>query len=183
MYKETRKSIWDFKPAEGDYISVAAVMALSFKKIKASEETVRLFCLIAFFAPDNIPESLLTSDAIFKDNVLRRVFQNKGDLNKVIGPLYAYSFVKHLPAQHSFSIHRIIQDIMKGIIEGQILDKANILEMFSPSEASATYWIMRSVESLVSAYPDPDNVDNRLYHNCRCNPQPCIGLSQPGKVR
>jgi NB-ARC domain len=30
MYKETRRSIWNFKSAEGDYISVAAVMALVF---------------------------------------------------------------------------------------------------------------------------------------------------------
>jgi hypothetical protein len=59
------------------YISVASVMALSFKKLKAYEDTVRLFCLIAFFAPDNIPELLLTSDPTFKDNILRRVFKTK----------------------------------------------------------------------------------------------------------
>jgi tetratricopeptide (TPR) repeat protein len=49
---------------------------------------------------------------------------------------------------------------MRDIIEGQLIDEANILETFSPGEASPTYWIMRSVESLVSAYPDAGNPDN-----------------------
>jgi hypothetical protein len=135
-------------------------MALSFKKLKANEDTAQLFCFIAFFAPDNIPELLLTSDPVFKDDILRRVFQNKGDLNQAIGRLCAYSVVKRSPAQHSSSINCVVQDVMQtDTIEGNMKGEAKILEAFSPSDASPNYLIMRSVESLVSACPDSDNPD------------------------
>ena len=159
MYRETRKAIWDFKPIQGDYVSIAAVMALSFEKIKDNEETVRLFCLITFFSPNNIPEFLLTSDPRLKDETLRRVFQNKGNLNKAIGPLCAYSFVKRSSAQQSFSIHPVVQDVMRDIIDGQIKDEGNILEVLGSSGVSPSYWIERAVETLVSAYPDSNNPD------------------------
>ena len=38
------------------YISVAALIALFFDKIKNMESTIRLFCLLAFLSTNNILE-------------------------------------------------------------------------------------------------------------------------------
>ena len=118
IYQRTRERLAKWKPLQGsDFLSVATVMALSFRKIKNREESVRLFCLISFFGSDNIPESLLVADPRLQDEMLRQVFSNQESLNKAFAPLCAYSFVKRFGAKKSISVHRIVQDVMKDIIE------------------------------------------------------------------
>src|SRR5436305_9385706 len=160
-YKLARERLSKWKPLEeSDFLSVATVMALSFKKIKSREESVRLFCLISCFGPDNIPESLLVASPIIKDEMLLDVFSNEESLNRAFAPLCAYCFVKRFEAKKSFSVHRVVQNVMKDIIELRIKDEGRVLESIDSSEAKPTYWLERGIETLVSAYPDSDNPDS-----------------------
>ena len=71
IYRQARDTLWEWKPTQGkDYISVATVMALSFQKFTHRQKSIRLFGLISYFAPDNIPELLWTSNPRFQDHTL-----------------------------------------------------------------------------------------------------------------
>jgi len=114
IYRHSRNEIWDWAPTqESSYISVAAVIAISFKKIKHLESnTVRLFCLLAFLAADNVPEYIWTSDPEFSDEILRNAFSTRSQLNKTLQSLLVYHFVKRF-AHGMLSIHRLLQAVMK----------------------------------------------------------------------
>ena len=161
IYRESRKNIWNWKPEQRakSYVSVATVMTLSFKKIKTRAESVRLLCLISFLAPDDLPNVLWKSDPRIKDDTIRTIFATPADFNEAIAPLCTYSFVWRTPAK--ISIHRMVQDVVRDILEGQVWDHGGILDVFEDSSKKTTkYWITRTVETLDVAYPDADVAEN-----------------------
>src|SRR5439155_357372 len=82
IYQQMRERLVKWKPLQGSkFLSIATVMALSFRKINNREECVRLFCLISFFDSDNIPEFLLVADPRLQDEMLRQVFSNPESWN------------------------------------------------------------------------------------------------------
>lgn len=66
-----------------------------FEKIKHREETMRLFCLVSFFAPENIPESLLTSDPGLQDEILGIIYPSTDTTNwKTCETLNSHAFIR-----------------------------------------------------------------------------------------
>jgi tetratricopeptide (TPR) repeat protein len=85
---------------------------------------------------------------------LRRICQSKQDLNIAIAPLLAYSFIKRSPTTHSISIHKVVQDVMRDIVEGKMMDVGMVLACLNVRETLPKYWVERAVEALKSSYPD-----------------------------
>jgi hypothetical protein len=159
IYRE-KTTLWKWKPIQGtNYVSLANFMTVSFQNIKHKESSLRLLCLISFLAPDDIPELLWTSHLRLQDDTLRKVFRSKRDLDSALAPLCAYSFVTRSSIKRSISIHRVVQDVMRDILEGRIEDDGNVLESLNSHETKSTYWIGRAAETLNSAYRDPNNPD------------------------
>lgn len=162
IYRRSWNSIWDWKPDQGreTYVSIATVLSFSFKNIKHRQESFRLLCFISFLAPDDLPERLWMSDPKIQDETLRKIFLTRADFNNALGPLCAYSFVKRSSTSHGISIHRMVQDVMRDIIERRIPDEGSILGALSVHEATPEYWISRTAETLTSAYPNSDIPEN-----------------------
>ena len=153
IYRSSRRDIWEWGPTQDEsYVSVAAIMSIAFRKIKYTEAAVRLFCLFTFLGPDGIPEVLWTADPRLRDEILRQTFATKASLNKALQSLICYSLVQRSRETRSVSIHRLVQDVMRDILESRLEDSNMILESIPMVERSPKYWVERAIEILAIAY-------------------------------
>lgn len=150
FYKSSRKDIWGWKPSQdSSYITVATVMAISFGKVKESEVSVRLFCLLSFLDPTRVPETLLTTSNKFQDP--RDIFRSPTNVNSALQPLITYNFVQRRDG--NISMHRLVQDVMRDIIERELQDQGTVLDMLHDFDRFPQYWVERAIELLSIAYP------------------------------
>jgi len=152
FYKSSRKDIWGWKPLQdSSYITVATVMAISFGKVKESPVSVRLFCLLSFLDPANVPETLWTTSDKFQDPLLRTAFSNPVKTVSALQPLLVYNFVQR--SGGSIAMHRLVQDVMRDLIEHELQDQANVLDVLDDLDRTPAYWVQRTVELISIAYP------------------------------
>lgn len=153
IYRASKADIWDWSPTQDtSYVSVATVMSIAFQKFKHLGATVRLFCLMSVLDPENIPDLLWTGNTHLQDETLRQVFAKKANLNIALQPLLAYGLVQRDPQTRALSIHRLVQSVMREILDGRLADVGVVLMGLSQSEKSPKYWIERVIEILDSVY-------------------------------
>lgn len=131
--------------------AVATVMSVSFSKIKSQEASLRLFCLLSFLSPDDIPQDLWVSDERFKDDMLRQTFSQKLRMNDAQRPLLEYGFVRRRSG--SLSVHRVVQEVMRGLLENQVDDVVGVLDVLPSTHRNAEYWVKRAIELIDIVYP------------------------------
>jgi tetratricopeptide (TPR) repeat protein len=117
---------------------------------------------------------LWTSDQKLQDQTLRKIFGSKVEMNKALAPLFEYRFVKRFRSDRSLSIHRLVQDVMRDIIEERIKDKGTILECLAPREREPIYWIQRAIETLDIAYPPDDPANWKICETLNPHGSVCI---------
>lgn len=174
FYKSSRKDIWGWKPSlDTSYVTVAAVMAISFGKVKESEVSVRLFCLLSFLDAGGVPETLWTTSEQFQDAMLRTAFSSPANINSALQPLLVYNFVQR--SDRTISMHRLVQDVMRDLIEQELQEHTKVLDLLQDLDRLPEYWIHRALELLCIAYPKskPETwAQCESYHsNANC----CIG--------
>jgi tetratricopeptide (TPR) repeat protein len=153
IWNGARTVLQAWKPMEGsNYMSVATVTALSFGKIKHQADSVRLFCLISFFAPDKIPELFCSSDPRPQSKTPREAAEQKAKLNSALAPLCAYSFVKRSRENDSISVHRLVHEVVRDIIEGDFRDSGGLLNSLDREQQNPKYWITLGIKSIGSVY-------------------------------
>lgn len=170
FYKSSRKNIWGWKPFhDSSYVTVATVMAISFGKVKESEVSVRLFCLLSFLDPANVPETLLTTSDKFQDTVLRSAFGDPANVNSALQPLLVYNFVQR--SGGNISMHRLVQNVMRDLIERDLQDQANVLEILQDFDRVPEYWVQRAIEIISIAYPpsSPETWNHCKLYNSHAN--------------
>ena len=160
IFKQSRKEIWDWKPIQdSSYSSVATVMTLSLRTLKRTESSLRLLCLLSFVDPDIVPETMWVAGPSLRDENIREILSTRASLNKALGPMLAYCVIKRSVENHSISFHRLVQTVIRDIIEGNLLDQSSIMESLSSHERSAKYWAERAIEVVSMSYPSrgPEN--------------------------
>jgi tetratricopeptide (TPR) repeat protein len=170
FYKSSRKNIWGWKPSQdSSYVTVATVMAISFGKVKESEVSIRLFCLLSFLDPANVSETLWTTSDKFQDSVLRDTFGSSISVNSALQPLLVYNFVQR--SGGNISMHRLVQDVMRDLIECDLQDQANVLDMLNDFDRVPEYWVQRAIEIISIAYPlsHPDTWARCEMYNSHAN--------------
>ncbi len=135
------------KPVIGDNKkSVATTWAINFAQVEEeSPAAADLLRCSAFLNPDNIPFAILTgaatklgphlSDALFgadEDPVI---------LDEVLFPLLQYSLIKRNQTFPAYSIHRLVQEVLK-----QDLADADTQDI----------WIKRTVDAVSYVFPQPE---------------------------
>lgn len=94
--------------------SVATTWLLSFQQIKEkSPAAAELLRLCAFFAPDAIPEEILTKGASLLGPILAPIAGKVAQLNQAIEMLSASSLVRRNTGEKTFSIHRLVQAVLQ----------------------------------------------------------------------
>ena len=122
--------------------SVATTWDMSFAEVeKISPAAVDLLRLSAFLSPDAIPFELIVKGSSECGPVLSEVLadatQDPLRLNKAIKPLSRYSLIHISPNSQSYSIHRLVQKVLKDRMD----------------EDTRRRWARRTVRAVSRAFP------------------------------
>lgn len=98
--------------------SVATTWSLSFQKVEqGNPAAAELLRLLAFLAPDTIPEELIRDGADHWNPPLQQAVANPFTFNKMLEDLLKFSLVKRLAEEHMLSIHRLVQAVQMDSME------------------------------------------------------------------
>lgn len=121
--------------------TVATTWSLSFQQIEQQNPAAAdLLRLLAFLAPDAIPEELLTRGSAAMDAPLA-IIADPLQFQETLGVLHRYSLIQRNPGAHTLSIHRLVQTILKDSMDDQ----------------TQRAWAERTVLTLNAAFPDADS--------------------------
>ncbi|QDT96282.1 FxSxx-COOH system tetratricopeptide repeat protein [Gimesia aquarii] len=111
-------------PVLGQYSkSLEKTWLINFQEIEEKEESqasadVLRFC--AFLAPDSIPIELIRQGAHYLNASIQRFIEETGnDVSDLLEPLLNYSLIQMVPGKNEFSIHRLVQEVMKSRVDSQ----------------------------------------------------------------
>jgi tetratricopeptide (TPR) repeat protein len=137
------------KASQGGHDAVTVTFQLSFEKLAQLEplmgSTVSdLLRVLAFLAPDAIPEEIFKLGSEHFSENLQNAIADEADWDDVCLAATSYSLIKHDFENKSFSIHRLVQLVIR--------------EMMNKEEQHQ--WLGNVVETLEKIFPDPDKVEN-----------------------
>ncbi len=97
---------------------VATTWSLSFERVEQLDPiAAELLRCCAFLAPDAIPEQLIIDCVSELDTPLQPVAENTLLLDEALGTLLRFSLVQRKRDEYSFSMHRLVQAILKASID------------------------------------------------------------------
>jgi len=117
---------------------VATTWSVSFQRVEERNPAAAdLLRLLAFLAPDAIPEEVLTMGASHLGPVLSPVATDTLLLNQAIEVLRAYSLVQRDPKVKTLSVHRLVQAVLQDTL----------------SETECRSWAERAMRAVNAAFP------------------------------
>ncbi|HEX8218261.1 MAG TPA: FxSxx-COOH system tetratricopeptide repeat protein, partial [Chloroflexia bacterium] len=100
--------------------SIVATWDLSFQAVEErSPAAVQLLKLCAFMAPDNIPLNMLEAGSEYLPASLRNALSEPLDRADMLGELSHYSLVEVDEEQHTVSMHRLVQAVLRDKLPSQ----------------------------------------------------------------
>jgi tetratricopeptide (TPR) repeat protein len=110
------------KPKTGDYpTSVATTWLINFEEVKkASEAAADILRFSAFLSPDDIPLELLILGRTALTPAIQEALGDGEDelaLAELLEPLTRYSLIRKDVNSQSYSIHRLVQEVVKDILD------------------------------------------------------------------
>src|SRR6266487_1798327 len=119
--------------------AVAATWSLAFEKVEqANPAAADLLRLCAFFAPDAIPEEIITEGAANLGPLLEPVASDPTDLDEAIRALGAYSLMHRNATGKTLSVHRLVQAVLKDQMD----------------EPTYEIWTERTVQAVNTTFPN-----------------------------
>ena len=98
--------------------SVATTWSLSFEHVEqATPAAADLLRICAFFAPDAIPEEMITGGTQHLGPLLAELTTDPLALNEAIMALRAYSLISRDGSEKTLSIHRLVQAVLKDSMD------------------------------------------------------------------
>ncbi len=99
---------------------VATTWSLSFERVEQLDPlAAELLRCCAFLAPDAIPEQMIIDGASKLGKLLQPIAENALLLDEALGTLLRFSLAQRKRDEHTFSIHRLVQAILKGSMDTQ----------------------------------------------------------------
>jgi len=143
--------------------SVAATWSLSFQQVEQeSLAAADLLHLLAFLNPEAIPEEIITLGAAELGPALEGLASDPIKVDNIIELLLRYSLIRRTPEVKSFSIHRLVQAVIRD----------------SMDRDTQRLWAQRAIRAVNCAFPD---VELQTWERCqRCLPhvQMCATYSE-----
>ena len=140
---------------------VATTWSLCFRQVEqtnhAAADLLRFF---AFLDPDAIPEELFLEGAFDLSSELQSIVNDPFKLNKVFEELQKFSLVQRNPQAQTFSIHRLVQAVLKGEMKPKVQRQ----------------WAERTVRTVSRVFPE---VEVAIWSRCQRylpHAQICAGL-------
>ncbi len=99
---------------------VTTTWSLSFERMAArNPAAVELLRFLAFLAPDDIPEEIITGGSEHLGETLVTVASDAYLLDKAVKALLAYSLVKRDRGQKTLTVHRLVQGVLRDAISAR----------------------------------------------------------------
>jgi tetratricopeptide (TPR) repeat protein/transcriptional regulator with XRE-family HTH domain len=120
LYRTYRETLLQYRgDATREYPhSVATTWSLAFESIHSTNPVAgELLHLFAFLAPDAIPEEILTEGASALNPLLQPLAPNSLALDFALRDLLRYSLVRRNAATKMFSVHRLVQAVLKDRLD------------------------------------------------------------------
>ena len=122
---------------------VATTWSLSFEQVEQHHPLAAdLMRCCAFLAPDDIPEEFFTAGAHELGPLLQPIEHDSSLLDEAIGELRRFSLVRRTRDTTSFSIHRLVQAILRTTMD----------------EATQRVWAERTIRMVNQVFPGNINV-------------------------
>jgi tetratricopeptide (TPR) repeat protein len=141
---------------------VSTTWSLSFERVEQLDPlAAELLRCCAFLAPDAIPEQLIIEGAPELGTLLQPVAENGLLLDEALGTLLRFSLVQRKRDEHTFSIHRLVQAILRGNMD----------------TAKQRQYAEKMVKAVYQAFPDV--ADYRNWPRCQQylpHAQVCVDL-------
>ena len=140
-------------PVASDYpASVATTWSLNVQQVEAaSAAAADVLRASAFFSPDDIPYELLWQGADQLGERIATTLVNQEDdpivLNELLAPLARYSMIRLAPESQSYSIYRLVQEVVKDNLDAD----------------SHRLWAERTVRAVTQVFP---NVEYGNWDRC-----------------
>ena len=129
--------------------SIAATWSLSFQQVEQENlAAADLLHLLAFLNPEAIPEEIITLGTAELGPALGMVASDPLKFDKIIELLLRYSLIRRTPEVKSFSIHRLVQAVLR---DGMDTDTQRL-------------WAERAIRAVNHAFPD---VELQTWERCR----------------
>ena len=141
---------------------VAATWSLSFQRVETLNPLAAdLLRFCAFLAPDAIPEKLIIDGASKLGPLLQPITDDPSLLDEAIAALLRFSLVKRKRDEHTFSVHRLVQTILR----------------ISMNTKTQWKWAKRTVQAVNDAFPDVMDYRNwPLHQQFLPHAQTCFAL-------
>lgn len=157
----------DLRKRRGEHVlghpeSVEITFSLSFAKVEAASPTAAdLLRACAFLAPDAIPEEIFTEGGTHLGDSLAATVNNRLAFLDTVRETLRYSLLRRDPDQHTLSIHRVVQDVLKDTMD----------------EATQRQWAERVIRAVNQILPpdfdESDFADWHRYENLLPHAQAC----------
>jgi tetratricopeptide (TPR) repeat protein len=132
------------QPRTGEYpASVASTWALNFQEVEKDPVAADILRVSAFLSPEGIPLELLTDGASQLGPVLADALATSEDplvLNEALEPLTRYSLIRLDVDTQTYSIHRMVQEVVK--------DQIGVVQQ--------AQWAERTVRAVAQSFPEVD---------------------------
>ncbi len=132
---------------------VAATWSLSFQQVEQeSLAAADLLRLLAFLNSEAIPEEIITPGTVELGPTLDSMASDPLKVNEAIELLLRYSLIRRNPEATSLSIHRLVQAVLKDVMDRD----------------TQRLWAERAIRAVNRAFPD---VELQTWEKCqRCLP-------------
>ncbi|QBD77678.1 helix-turn-helix domain-containing protein [Ktedonosporobacter rubrisoli] len=95
-------------------LSVEGTFALAFEQLRQKKpDAAELLTLLCFLAPDELPEALFTDDLSALQPFLSSAPIDEFQWNALLHELLAYALVRHNRQHKTFTVHRLVQLVLK----------------------------------------------------------------------
>jgi tetratricopeptide (TPR) repeat protein len=152
------------KPKTGDYpASVATTWLINFEEVeRASEAAADVLRFSAFLSPDDIPLELLILGRMALTPAIQEALGDGEDelaIDELLAPLTCYSLIRKDRDFQSYSIHRLVQEVVTDILDGDKRKQwgervVHAVQKAFPTEVEYKNWMLceRLLAQAESAY-------------------------------
>ena len=131
--------------------SVLTTWSINFEQVQeSSQAAAELLKFSAFLAPDIIPYELLFHGSAKLDKPLASLLTAEDvedflfELSELLEPLAQYSLIQTQPENYSYSIHRMVQEVLRD----------------GMSQKMQLLWVEKTIDAIHQAVPDVEKFEN-----------------------